>query len=212
MHSGCYSPNMGRVGVRSWIMVIVIGFAPAAVTAQPNVDNEADAKEIASYRLTMDGVRKMAIVMHAAFQEQKKDPAYQELARIEAELEPLQKKEEPTDAELQRIEELSTKRQQLKEKLDTGGSTGEARTLDEMAAQLQQEPRFTAALASGGISAREFSKFTLAMFGAAFAASLQKSGMLKELPKEVNPANVTFVLEHEAELQRLQEEMKAFEK
>jgi hypothetical protein len=62
------------------------------------------------------------------------------------------------------------------------------------------------------MSAREFSKFTLAMFGAALAASLQKSRMLKELPKEVNPDNVKFVLEHEAELQRLQEEMKALEK
>jgi hypothetical protein len=74
---------MSVVGVRVCIILIAIGFAPAAATTQTDVDNEADAKEIASYRLTMDGGRKMAIVMRAAFQEQKKDPAYQELARIE---------------------------------------------------------------------------------------------------------------------------------
>jgi hypothetical protein len=36
--------------------------------------------------------------------------------------------------------------------------------------------------------------------------------MLKEIPKGVNPDNVKFILEHEAELQQLQEELKGLEK
>jgi hypothetical protein len=199
-------------GIRVVIMILAVAFAPAAVGAQTTSENEADVKEMASYRLTMDGVRKVAVVMRAAAEEQKKDPKYQELAKTEAELEALRKKDEPTDAEMGRIEELSAKQRQLKDTMDSASSINDAKTLDEMAAQLQKEPRLAAALASAGMSAREFSKFMFAMLGASFAASLQKSGMLKELPKEVNAENVKFILEHEAELQKLQEEMKGLQK
>jgi hypothetical protein len=50
------------------------------------------------------------------------------------------------------------------------------------------------------------------MIGASFAAGMQKAGMLKELPKEVNAENVKVILEHEAELQKLQEELKGSDK
>jgi len=36
-----------------------------------------------------------------------------------------------------------------------------------------------------------------------FTHALQKSGHLKELPKEVSPAHVRFVAQHEAELSKL---------
>jgi len=51
------------------------------------------------------------------------------------------------------------------------------------------------------------------MLGAPFAASLQKSGMLKELPKEMNADAVKFILRYEEEeLRQLQGEMKGLQK
>lgn len=194
-------------------ILLAIACVPVALGAQQKPQNDADAKEIASYRLTMESYRKLVVVYRELADEAKKDPNYQELRKVEAELETLQKKDEPSDADSERIEALSARRQQLNETLDKPGrSLSDTASLDEMAAEINKEPRFADALAKAGMSAREFSKFTLAMFGAAFAASAQKAGMLKELPKEVNPDNVKFILEHEAELQKLQEEMKAFEK
>jgi hypothetical protein len=117
--------------------------------AQQIAQNDADAKEIASYRLTMETVDKMF---------------------------------------------------------------NDAKTLDEMEKAVRQEPLLSGALAKAGMPPREFAKFTFAMVGASLAAGMQKAGMLKELPKEVNAENVKFILEHEAELQKLQQEMKGLEK
>lgn len=197
-----------RISTRSLAVVTTLVFAPVALGAQSAAPTDADAKEVASYRLTMETYRKVAQVYREAAAEQRKDPQYQELARVEAELETLRKKDEPTEADGERIEQLSTKREELKEKFEKRSSLNDAKTLDEMAAELNKEPRLAAALTRADLSAREFSKFMFAMIGAGFAASMQKAGLIKELPKEVNAENVKFILEHEAELQKLQEEMK----
>jgi len=176
------------------------------------VQNDADAKEIASYRLTMDAVNKLAVAMRAAAEEAKKDPRYQEVDRIKTELDTLRKKDEPSEAEQARIEELSTKQAALEKQIEGPGLFNDANTLDDMEKAVRREPLLSGALAKAGMSPREFAKFTFAMVSASFAAGMQKSGMLKELPKDVNAENVKFIIEHEAELQKLQQEMKGSEK
>ena len=47
----------------------------------------------------------------------------------------------------------------------------------------------------------------MALVQASIAAGFKKSGMLKELPAGVNPENVKFVEEHEAELRAMQEKL-----
>jgi hypothetical protein len=209
---GAMLMSRNRACARALAILMMMAFAAAALGAQGMARNDADAKEIASYRLTMDAVNKMGVAMRAAAAEAKKDPKYQELGRIETELQTLQKKEEPTDADQARIEELSTKREQLKKELEGPGLFNDASTLDEMEAAVRKQPLLDGALAKAGMPPREFAKFTFAMIGASFAAGMQKSGMLKELPKEVNAENVKFILEHEAELQKLQQEFKGAEK
>ena len=59
------------------------------------------------------------------------------------------------------------------------------------------------------MSARDYSVFTLVLFQSALTAGLKKSGLLKELPKEVNPENVKFVEEHEKELEAMRRELEA---
>jgi hypothetical protein len=193
-------------------VLMTIAFAPVALGAQQMIQNDADAQEVASYRLTMEAVNKMKVAWRAAAEEARKDPKYQELGRLESELETLRKKDEPNEAEQARIEELSTKQEQLKTELEGPGLFNDANTLNEMEAAVRKQPVLSVALAKAGMPPREFAKFTFAMVGAAFAAGMQKSGMLKELPKEVNPDNVKFILDHEVEFQKLQEEMKGLEK
>ena len=61
-----------------------------------------------------------------------------------------------------------------------------------------------AALQREGLTPREYSKFLLAMFQASFAAGMQKSGLLKTTPDGTNPANIKWILDHEAELTAMQ--------
>lgn len=205
---------MSRISVciHRLAILMTIAFAPVALNAQQMIQNDADAKEVASYRLTMEAFNRMKVAWHAAAEEAKKDPKYQELARLETELETLRKKDEPSEAEQARIEELSTKQEQLKNETEGPGLFNDANTLDEMEAAVRNQPLLSGALAKAGMPPREFAKFTFALVGAGFAAGMQKAGMLKEIPKGVNPDNVKFILEHEAELQQLQEEMKGLEK
>ena len=57
-----------------------------------------------------------------------------------------------------------------------------------------------AALRKEGLTAREYSKFMLAMLQSGFAAGLQKAGLLKQTPEGVNPANIKFIIDHEEDL------------
>ena len=64
---------------------------------------------------------------------------------------------------------------------------------------------------SSGFSAADSSELaSLASLMGGMVAGFQKSGMLKEMPKdlkEVNPENVKFMLDHEAELAEMQNAM-----
>ena len=79
----------------------------------------------------------------------------------------------------------------------------DARTISEMAARLQGEPRIAAALQAEGLTAREYAKFLFAALQGGLAAGLQKMGV-KEIPEGTNPANVKFMLDHEEDFKKMQ--------
>ena len=97
---------------------LAAGFWPAvapgvavALAAPPQADR--DLQEVQSYRLSMDVVRKLAVVYKAAAAAEAKDPRRQQIARKKAELEALESKEEPelghdssTNALIQRYRKL----------------------------------------------------------------------------------------------------------
>lgn len=165
---------------------------------------EADLKELSTYTLTIDTLNKVDRAMRAAMVEMKKDPKFQEAARLEAELEALKKKEETTEAEDQRMEALEERIDALEDEVSPL-RMNDAATISDMAASLQKEPRLATALQREGLTPREFSKFMLAIFQAGFAAGMQKAGLLKTTPEGTNPANIKWILEHEADLKRMQQ-------
>ena len=190
--------------------LLVASLIPSALSAQGSKLPDADAKELASYRLTMETVNKVAIATRAMVAGMKQDPEFQKLQKIRAELDALNKKEELTEADGARIEALQAEQETLEDASDL--DLGSANSIDEMEAAVKKSPQVAKALQTAGLTPREYSKFMMAMIQASFAAGFKKAGMLKELPAGVNPDNVKFVEEHEAELKAMQAEFEKMEK
>jgi hypothetical protein len=178
----------------------------AVASAQPAMT--ADAKEIANYRLSMEGLNKVAVAMRSIIGEMKKDPRFQEALTADAEIKALEKKGELTAAEQQRIEQLRARKEELSKVL-SGMSMGNADTLSDMEAQIRKVPQVMAGLRVADMTPRDYAKFMLTMLQASMVAGLKKHGVAMQLPIEVAPENVKFIEEHEAELKALQEEWKA---
>ena len=190
----------------------------AAPHAQSSGFSAADSKELASYRLTMETTKKVDALMRSVMQEMASDPKVQALQKTKAEIEALSKKEELTDPESERLEKLETLAEQQEDALDqaTGAmNLNTAQNLNEMEAAIKANPRLMGALGKAGLTARDYSKYMVASLMAGMVAGFQKSGVLKDLPKElkeVNPENVKFILEHEAELAAMRREMEKLDK
>jgi septal ring factor EnvC (AmiA/AmiB activator) len=190
--------------------LVLLAFASASLVpaagAQPSAD--ADAKEIAAYRLTGRTLTQVVNVNRTLMQQLSQDPRMQEARKIEAEISTLERKEQMSDADQKRLEELRTRQDQLDDSVENplGGDT---RTLSEMEARIKAYPPLLQALQQEGIAPREYAKFWLVFIQAAFAQGFKKSGMLKELPPGVSPENVKFIEDHAAEIEAMQKEFEA---
>jgi hypothetical protein len=185
-------------------LVLALTLAPAQ--AAPKLVADPDLREMSTYTLTMDSVNKVERINRAMYDALKQDPRYAEQIKLQKERDALRKKDERTEAEDTRVEEIDARLEVLEERDKSPLDLNDAKDITQMAAKFQAFPPLTAALRKEGMSARDYAKFFLAMLQAGFAAGLQKAGLLKQTPEGVNPANITFVLEHEAELKKLQAE------
>jgi hypothetical protein len=181
------------------IVTMVVG-----VSGQSAPQTSADAKEVASYRLTMDTLKKVQVATRVMMEQLKKDPKFQKDMKLQEEIKALEQKEELTEAEQARLDALREEREQLQ--TDADANLGNAQSLDEMEAQIKRFPPMADGLRQAGLSPREYATFMMAMVQAAMVAGFKKTGMMKELPKDVNAENVKFVEEHEAELKAMQAE------
>ena len=185
-------------------LALVLSLTPSSTpqsAAAVKAESAADMKELSSYTLTMETLNKIDRAMRAAVVEIKKDPRFAEAKKIEAEIEALKKKDEPTEADDKRVEELERRLDALK---DESMNMSDAQTISQMAAKVEKFAPMMAGLRSAGLTAREYAKFMMAVLQAGLTAGLQKSGVLKEIPAGTNPANVKFMLDHEADFQRMQ--------
>jgi hypothetical protein len=183
----------------------LLAAAPAAVR---QVVSDADSREIAMYRLTLDGLRKVINVNRALVQQLAQDPKAREAMKIEAEITALEKKDDLSEADQKRLEMLRARLDELENAADNP-LAGESKTLADMEARIRTYPPLMQALQKEGMSPRDYGKFWLAFIQATFASGFKKSGMLKELPPDVNPENVKFVEEHAAEIAAMQKEFEA---
>jgi hypothetical protein len=87
-------------------------------------------------------------------------------------------------------------------------------SMDDMVRNIEKAPAYVAAIREAGLSPREYVLITVSMMQSGMAA-----GVIKMRPKDnvdslaremkANPANVRFIMEHEAELTKKQTEMAA---
>ena len=189
---------------------VVLLCLPATTQAQMPGADHPDAKELAAYKITVPTLNKIVQATRNLVEAIKSDPRYLKEQSLEAEIKKLREKEEPSEADLAKLEKLQADLDELEEGVF---GANDAKTLSDMAARIQKEPIMAKALASAGLDAREYAKFTLAYFQAAMVAGMMKAGLVKEVPKEMaaslNMDNVKFVQEHEAELAAFAKAMEA---
>jgi hypothetical protein len=172
--------------------------APAAVLAQAPGSNDPDYKEVVAYRLTVATMNKVMQAQRDLADAMKEDPRFIKVEGLRAEIEKLREKDDMTKADEARLEKLE-------EELNDSSNNNNPQTLSQMAAAINDVPAARAALAGAGLDAREYTKFSLAAMQAGMIAGMMKSGVVKEVPKElaatVNMENVKFMQEHEAEVE-----------
>ena len=81
-------------------------------------------------------------------------------------------------------------------------------SLDEMAARIGRIPEARKAIEAAGLTPRQYAVITMALFQAAFAQyAVEQGADIAKVASDahVNPANIRFVKEHKAELDKLKE-------
>jgi TolA-binding protein len=209
------------------VVVSVCVFA-SATPAFAQGTASADEKEIAAYTLTMPTLNKVVATMRSMAQEMMQDPKYQQVMKIdkqiedvEAQVAKLEAKNEMTEADGKKVEalneqleKLQSQKEQIEETLDSDNPMGgDPKSLTEMEQNIRKVPAFARALEREGLSPREFSKFMLAMLQAGMVHGLSQGKVdYSKLPPGVNPDNVKFIAEHEAELKAMEKEFAALGK
>jgi septal ring factor EnvC (AmiA/AmiB activator) len=183
----------------------------SAAHAYGQVTPDVDTKEIAAYKLTTTALAKVVNVNRALIQQLMQDPGVKEAAKIGTEIEALEKKDTLTEAEEKQLQALRARQEQLEDSNDNPLG-GDASTLTEMDARIKKYPPLMQALEKEAMTPREYATFWLAFVQAAFVQGFKKSGMLKELPPDVNPENVKFMEEHATEIEAMQKEFEALGK
>jgi hypothetical protein len=197
-----------RIGLASVVLVSLV--PPASLRAQAAA-SDPDTREVAAYRLTDAALQKVAAAHRQLAVAMKADPRVARLAGLRAEKKALEAREEPSEAEAARLDEIAgeidSAEQSLRSPLEG------AKTLGDLEARIRNQPLLAGALKSAGLAPREYGTFMLALVQASLVHGLQKAGAAKGIPAELegrlDPENVKFVAAHETEITRLMAEVRS---
>lgn len=186
-----------------WALAAALGADAAAQTLT------ADQKELASYRLTMPTVRKVAAVTRTFMDEASRDPKVIESNTLKARLDVLKAKAARTEVENAEMKTLVERIMALEEDIDSVEDLQRGdQSLAEMEARLKKRPAVMRALAREGLTPREYVRCLMSLFKAAVVNGfLQGRTDLSKLPPGVSADHIRFIREHKAELDALQKEM-----
>jgi chorismate mutase len=189
------------------IALLISSTAHAQAGRRPAAAADPDLKELEAYTLTMDTLNKIDRANRAMIAALQKDPKYAERIKLGQELAALKKKSETTEADDKRIEDIEARI----EKFDEANQKddGPSNTLSDIERKINAMPGMAAALKQEGVTARDYAKFTMAVVQAGFALGAkqmtEKMGKPFTMPEGLNPANIKFVQEHEADIKKLQQ-------
>lgn len=186
-----------RVPLALSTLLMALATAPAAGQAS----TDADTREVQNYRLTMPKLNQLNQALTDIYRQRDADPAYKRLQSKKKELATLNEKDDPTDAELERIDELTAEIEEAEQAED--GPEDKDQSLSGMARRLSADPRIAGALKRASLAPREAATMQLALVQVALAVGLQESGATKEIPKDVNPENVKFYKANRAAIEEM---------
>jgi hypothetical protein len=193
------------------LLAAALALSPLLASAQGLTD--AEQREMRTYRLTMPRIKQLMQVYTILGRSLQNDPRLQRMSTLKAEYEALQDQDDLSAADQQRLDRLEAELERLDEEFERGPGAAlnmsGAQSLDAMARTVESSPLVTAAVKQAGLTPREFATLQLVLVQTMLAHGFVKAGTLKELPSEVNPENVTFIQEHEAEIQALGKELDA---
>lgn len=189
-----------RWTARLALAAVLVTLLPVAALAQ---SEDADAKEVQAYRLTMPKLRQLNQAGLEAAKLRQAEPKNRGLDAKKKELQALQEKETLTRAEQDRLSVLEREISDAEEAAEDSDDSS-AKSLSDMARQIESDPIFSGALRKVGIPGREAAVMMLALFQAGFTAEMLESGTIKQIPKTANAENVKFYQVNKAELQSLQ--------
>ena len=197
--------------MRSRLLLVSVLLFPFTLTAAGARAQglSADEKELASYTLTMPTVKKAMAATMLLAEEEAKDPKVQERAKLKSQIDALEAKDELTDAQQAELDKLRERLDALEAQEDEKESPlSNPKSLAEMEAALKAHPGAAKAMATAGITPREYSRCLMALLQAGMIEGFsQGKADLAKLPPGVNPENVKFVREHKAELEAMQKAM-----
>lgn len=199
-----------RARVYAATLAVLLGAAPGMAVAQAAAAQASpDQRELQAYVLSMDVLNKVAkanrTAMAAKDAAAAKDPAQQRLAKKKAELAALEAKDEPSEAEQERMMVLSDEIARAEEEDDgeVDVDWNEAMTIAGMARRIDTTPEAAAAVRAVGLSSREYATASLALLHASLADAMLKQKLLKQVPPEVSKRNLEFVQAHAKEIEAL---------
>ncbi len=168
---------------------LLLSLSAAPLAAQAS-SADADAREVQAYRLTMPKLNQLNQAMADLRRQRDADPASQKLLSKKKELATLSEKDDPTDADRRRMDQLTREIEEFDDSADD--SENKDQSLSAMAQRMAADPRIAGALKRASLSPREAATMQLALFQVAFAVGMMESGATREIPKDVNPENVRF--------------------
>ncbi|MEX2662494.1 MAG: hypothetical protein WD227_11225, partial [Vicinamibacterales bacterium] len=162
----------------------------------------ADQKALASYRLTMPTVRKVAAVTRTFVDEASRDPKVIESQKLKARLDLLKAKAARTEADTAEMKTLVDRIMALEEEIDSVEDLQRGdQSLAEMEARLKKRPAVMRALAREGLTSREYVRCLMALFKAALVEGFsQGKADLAALPRGISADHIRFIRENKAEL------------
>lgn len=179
------------------LVALLVAMLAGAAHAGP----APDAQVLKDYKLTMAVMEKVAAANAIAQKSATKDPRQQALAKKQAELAALEAKEQPTDADQERMAVLADEIARADE--GTAGNGANGTTIADFAKSLESTPALAAAIKSAGLSSREYATAALALMQAAMIQGLIDQKMLAKAPPDVSQQNVDFVRLNRAKLEAM---------
>ena len=185
--------------------VVVLSIFTTSASAQTLTPDE---KELSTYRLTMPTLKKVMAVVEGYVEEMSKDPKFQEMEKVKAQIKALEDKDELTDAQEKELEKLRERLESLEEEVQRATEASgiqNPETLDQMEASMKKQPVAMKLLAREGLTPREYAKTMMALLQASLAEGFsQGKADLSKLPPGINPENVKFVRDNKEVLAQMQ--------